>query len=66
MEDLVKLLWTVQEEITQPSSYIGVQKGAFELLGIPVGPPRKPLSPLSDKQKALLRKRLIAAGILEK
>jgi 4-hydroxy-tetrahydrodipicolinate synthase len=45
---------------TSPS----VCKAALELLGIPVGPPRKPLMPVSDEQKLRIKEILINLGLI--
>ena len=55
-----------EEEISNPSSYVALQKTAFELMGMPVGPPRGPLSPLTEDAKNALRKKLTRAGIIAK
>lgn len=55
---------TSEGELSNPSSYIAIQKVAFELMGISVGPPRDPLSSLTDKAKKILREKMMKAGIL--
>jgi 4-hydroxy-tetrahydrodipicolinate synthase len=41
-------------------------KAALEMLGFPTGPPRKPLSPLSDEKKSILRSMLEELKLLKK
>jgi 4-hydroxy-tetrahydrodipicolinate synthase len=53
-------------ELSNPSSYVALQKAAFELMGMPVGLPRGPLSSLTDDAKNALREKLIRGGILAK
>lgn len=55
----------IEEDLSNPSSYVAVQKAAFELMGMPVGPPRGPLSPLKEEAKNALRRKLHRAGMIE-
>ena len=55
---------TSEGELSNPSSYIAMQKVAFELMGFPVGPPRGPVSLLTDRAKKILREKMMKAGIL--
>lgn len=41
----------------------GVRRG-LELLGQPVGAPRRPLTPLDEEETAMLRRAMVAAGVL--
>jgi 4-hydroxy-tetrahydrodipicolinate synthase len=64
---LLELLEPESEgELSNPSSYVSLQKTAFELMGMSVGPPRGPLSPLTDDAKNALRKKLTRAGMIAK
>ncbi len=44
--------------------YVSGTKAAFEMMGMPMGPPRAPRLPLPDKDKPALRKVLAEMGLL--
>ena len=54
----------VQDCLKAIGKPVPVVKYALELRGFPVGEARKPLSPLSEKQKKAVRKTLEAIGVL--
>lgn len=66
-EKLLEIVEPADEgELSNPSSYVAVQKVAFELMGISVGPPRSPLSSLTEEAKNLLREKMTKAGLFSR
>lgn len=63
-DDLYKVLWSSGDGPAQhPIAYT---KYWQELMGMPAGPPRPPLSRLTQAQKAEFRKRLESTGLMER
>ena len=61
-ESIYSVLW-VREHAQHPIAYT---KYWQELMGIPAGPPRPPLAPLTDRQKDEFRGRLARTGLMQR
>jgi 4-hydroxy-tetrahydrodipicolinate synthase len=53
----------LREELRQFGSYPAPVKAALEIMGLPAGPPRLPIRPVSDEQRVKLRALLLRLGI---
>jgi len=62
--------WAVQNRLTRfwlamsLGSFPAPVKAAVEMLGLPAGPPRRPVAPLGQEQRAALHRELHAMGVL--
>jgi 4-hydroxy-tetrahydrodipicolinate synthase len=62
--------WAVQNRLTRfwlamgLGSFPAPVKAAVEMLGLPAGPPRRPIAPLGKEQRETLRRELQAMGVL--
>ena len=55
-------LWALSDFLESVNYVAGVKAG-LELVGHPAGPPRAPIQPLSDEQRATLAALLERAGV---
>lgn len=59
-----KHLWAISHFLESVNYVAGIKAG-LEILGVPAGPPRRPIQPLSAEQREQFAQILAAAGVLE-